>query len=285
MSKIVIMGDSCAGLAPAYAAQHNVRIIPLYLIIDGKTYRDGVDITSEEFYERLPKCTVLPTTSQASVGDFVAVYRELVAAGATDIVAVHISSGISGTISSALTAAKEVEGARIEVVDTQCASAAEIAVLNAAVNALERGLDMDGVVAAAKNAVALQRTIFTVDTLEYLYKGGRIGGAAALFGSLLQFKPLLHFVDGKITALERVRTTAKALPRMVEVMGEWLGKTTPLHAIVMQSACMDRANELSALIKRELNIVESEIVPLAPAIGAHAGNGTLGLTCCPASAF
>jgi DegV family protein with EDD domain len=285
MSKIAILGDSCAGMSQEYAAQHNVRIIPLYLVIDGKTYRDGVDITPEEFYERLPKCANVPTTSQPSVGDFVEVYRELAAAGATDIVSVHISSGISGTINSALTAAKEIEGVRIEVVDTQCASAAEIAVLQAAVNALERGADMDGVVAAAKTAVAQQRTIFTVETLEYLYKGGRIGGAAALLGSVLQFKPLLHFVDGKITALERVRTTAKALPRMVEVMGEWLGKAEPIHAIVMQAACMERAHDVSAMLKRELNIVEIEIVPLSPAIGAHAGNGTLGICCCPATAF
>jgi len=285
MSKTVVLADSCAGLSQEYAAQHHVRIMPLYLVIDGKTYRDGIDITSAEFYERLPKCTNLPTTSQPSVGDFVAVYRELIDAGATDIVSIHISSGISGTVNSALTALQEIEGARIEVIDTQCASAAEVAVIQAAVNAIDRGLDMDGVVAAARNAVALQRTVFTVDTLEYLYKGGRIGGAAALFGSLLQFKPLLYFVDGKITALERVRTAAKALPRMVEVIGEWLGKTEPLRVIVMQAACMERAEELSALIRRELNVADLETVALAPVIGAHVGNGTLGLCCCPVSAF
>jgi len=285
MSKIVVLADSCAGLSSEYAAQHGVHVIPLYIVIDGKTYRDGVDITPEEFYERLPKCSNMPTTSQPSVGDFVTTYRSLVDAGATDIISILLSSGISGTVGSALAAAKEIEGARIEIIDTECASAAQMAVIQATVNAVERGLDMNGVVAAAKDATARERTIFTVDTLEYLYKGGRIGGAAALFGSLLQFKPLLHFVDKKITALERVRTTAKALPRMVEVMSGWLGKTEPLHAIIMQAACMERANELSELLKKELNIVKVEIVPLSPVIGAHVGNGTLGLLCCPASAF
>lgn len=285
MGKIVVLTDSCSALPAAYAAQHQVHIIPLYLLVDGKTLRDGIDITSEEFYELLPKANPLPTTSQPSVGDFVEAFGALVAAGATEIIAVLMASGISGTVNSALQAAKEISGARIEIVDSLNAVAAEIAIVEATVNAIERGASMDEAVAAANNAVALQRTVFTVDTLEYLYKGGRIGGATALVGSLLQFKPLLHFVDGKITALERQRTSARAMRRLVELQCEWLGKTEPQRAIIMQAACPERAEELAALIKQEMNIAELLIVPLSPTIGAHAGNGTLGLMCCPMSAM
>jgi len=285
MGKIAVLTDSCSSLPADYVAQHNIHIIPLYLLVDGKTLRDGLDITSEEFYELLPKAKPLPTTSQPSVGDFVEAYGALVAAGATDIVSVHITSGISGTVNSAQLAAKEINGARIEIIDTQCVEAAEVAITEAAVAAVERGASMDEVIAAARRVVEQQRTVFTVDTLEYLYKGGRIGGGTALVGSLLQFKPLLHFVDGKITALERQRTTARAMRRLVELQCEWVGKTEPQRAVIMQAACPERAEELSALITQEMNIADVLIVPLSPVIGTHTGNGTLGLMCCPMSAM
>ncbi|NLG27849.1 MAG: DegV family protein [Chloroflexi bacterium] len=285
MGKIVVLTDSCAALPSEFVERHNVRVIPLYLMVDGKTYRDGVDMTPEAFYEMLPKTTALPTTSQPSVGDFVTAYRELVAAGATDIVSIQMAGGISGTVNSARTAAQEVTGARIEIVDTQCAVAIEYVVIEAVVRAIENGADMDTVLAICNRVLEQQRTVFLVDTLEYLYKGGRIGGATALVGSLLQFKPILHFVDGKITALERQRTTVRALHRLAELQVERFGKAEPLRAVLMQAACPERAQELDALLKQELNVAESTTVVLSPVIGAHAGPGTLGLCCCPIAAF
>lgn len=285
MSKIVVLTDSCASLPSEFVERHNVRVIPLYLMLDGKTYRDGVDLTPEAFYEMLPKTTALPTTSQPSVGDFVTVYRELAEAGATDIVSIHLTGGISGTVNAARTAAQEVSGVRIEVIDTRCAVAIEYLVTEAAVRAIENGAEMDAVLATCNRVIEQHRTVFLVDSLEYLYKGGRIGGATALVGSLLQFKPILHFVDDKITALERQRTTVRALHRLAELQVERFGKAEPLRAVLMQAACPERAQELDALLKQELNIAESTTVVLSPVIGSHTGPGTLGLCCCPTAAL
>jgi DegV family protein with EDD domain len=249
------------------------------------SYRDGVDITPEELYARLPTMTPLPTTSQPSVGDFAAVYGELVKQGASSIISVHLSSGISGTVNSALVAAEQFKGLPIEVVDTGCAAAVAALAVEGAAKALRAGASFEQALSIVRNVVAREKTLFTVDTLEYLYKGGRIGGAAALLGSLLQFKPLLYFVDGKIDVLERVRKSSRALARMVEIMQEWLGTEEPLRVVVMQADCHDRAEELAELVRQRLKVADLQVTILTPVLGVHCGNGTLGLFCCPVSAL
>jgi DegV family protein with EDD domain len=286
MSTIAIVSDSTASLSEAYVRAHGIHVVPLYLRIDDATYRDGVDISPSAFYERLPRCSVLPTTSQPSVGDFAAVYRQALAGGAAGIISVHLSSGISGTVNSARLAAEQLPDAAIEIVDTQCAAAAQQIVIEAVVAAVERGAGFAEACGVAQRAVAEQRTVFTVDTLEYLYKGGRIGGAAALFGSLLQFKPLLHFEEGKITALERVRKATRAVQRMVEIMEGWMPAGEPVRAVIMQAACPERAGALEGLLRASrIPIAEADIVPLSPVIGTHVGNGTLGICCLPMSVW
>lgn len=285
MAFTALVSDSTAGLSREFVEKHGIRVVPVYIRIDDVTYRDQVDITPEEFYERLPTCTPLPITSQPSAGDFATVYGELVDQGATGIICVLISSGISGTVSSAHAAAQGMEGVRIEIIDTQTASAAHMFCVEAGARALAGGAGFDEAVAVIRGAVGVQRIVFSVDTLEYLYKGGRIGGAAALLGSLLQFKPLLYLKEGKIDALERVRTSKRALRRMVELMGEWLGVEEPVHAVAIEAACKDRAQALLELAQAQMNVVNARINPLTPALGAHVGNGTVGLCCCPVSAL
>lgn len=282
MSFVALVSDSTACLHPSIVARHDIEIVPLYIKVGERTLRDGVDITPAEFYEQLPSCNPLPTTSQPSVGDFTGVYRALRDRGASGIVSVHLSAGISGTINSANLAAQQMEGFPIRVIDTRCCSAAHMLAVEAGAKAAAQGKDLDGVAAAVEQTIAAQHTVFGVDTLEYLYKGGRIGGAAALLGSLLQFKPLLTFTEGKIDALERVRKSSRALPRMAEVMAGW-SNDEPQRAVVIQAACMDRAEALAALLPEYLNVAATQIVPLTPVLGAHVGNGTLGLCCCPAS--
>jgi len=282
MSPVALVSDSTAGLHPSLIERYDIHIVPLYIKIGERTLRDGVDITPAEFYEQLPRCNPLPTTSQPSVGDFTEVYRALKDQGASGIVSVHLSAAISGTINSASLAAQALDGFPIRIIDTRCASAAHMLTVEAGIQALDQGADLDGIAAAMDRAVDAQRSVFTVDTLEYLYKGGRIGGAAALLGSLLQFKPLLTFKEGAIDALERVRKSSRALARLAEVMAGWMG-AEPVRAVVMQAACMDRAEALAAMLPEYLNVAETQIVPLTPVIGAHVGNGTLGLCCCPAS--
>ena len=285
MSFTALVTDSTAGLPKEFIQEYDVRVVPLYVKIGEASYRDGVDITAEELYARLPTMSPLPTTSQPSVGDFAAVYGELIRQGASSIISVHLSAGISGTVHSAQLAAKQFGNTPIEVVDTRCAAAVAALAIEGAAKALRSGASFTQALAIAHNVVERQRTLFTVDTLEYLYKGGRIGGAAALLGSLLQFKPLLYFKDGKIDALERVRTANRALMRMVEIMKEWMHPEEPLRIVIMHAACQARAEELADLVRQRLNVADLQIVILTPVLGVHCGNGTLGLFCCPMSAL
>ncbi|MHB1294266.1 MAG: DegV family protein [Anaerolineae bacterium] len=283
MGHTALVSDSTAVVPQEYIDDGTVHVVPLYMHMGENSLRDCVDITPAQFYERLPHSTVLPTTSQPSVGDFVDVYRRLAERGVTEIVSVHISAGISGTVNSARLAAEQVEGITIDIVDVRCASAAHRLTVDAARRALKAGGSLAEAAAAARGVVESQRTVFMVETLEYLYKGGRIGGAAALFGSLLQFKPLLHFRDGKIDGLERVRKSSRALERMADVMLSWVGNEEPMRVLLMEAACAERAEDLLRMLRTKLNVAEAQIVPLSPVIGAHVGNGTVGLCCCPIS--
>jgi len=283
MSFTALVSDSTAGLSQEFVEKHGIRVVPLYIEMDGKTYRDEVDITAAEFYERLPNCTILPITSQPSAGDFVTVYRDLVERGASAIISVHLSSGISGTVSSAHAAAEEMDGVPVEIIDTQTASVSHMLAVEAGARALASGARCEEAVAVIRGVIEVQKIVFTVDTLEYLRKGGRIGGAAALLGSLLQFKPLLYFKEGEIDALERVRTSSRALKRMVEVLGEWMGVEEPVSAVLVEAGCRDRAEALAKLVREGLNVADLRIEPLTPVLGTHVGNGTVGLSCCPVS--
>lgn len=282
MSAIAIVADSTASLPQEYVEKHDIHVIPLYLHMQGEMLRDGVDITPSEFYERLPQCDPVPTTSQPSAGDFIKLYRRLVDEGATGIVSVHISSPLSGTVNSARLAVEQLEGVPVEIVDTLSTVGGICLPVEAGVAARAAGADLQGIVAAMQAVVEAQKIIFAVDTLEYLYKGGRIGGAAALLGSMLQFKPILYLNEGKIEALERVRTSKKALLRILAVAQEWMG-SVPVRVITMGSACPDRVQELESELHKYLNVESVTSVPLSPAIGTHVGNGTVGLCCCPAS--
>ncbi|OGO06583.1 MAG: hypothetical protein A2Y73_04690 [Chloroflexi bacterium RBG_13_56_8] len=285
MSFTALVCDSTAALPQEFVEKHGVSVIPLYLKVGDVTYRDRVDISAEEFYQRLPSCNPLPTTSQPSAGDFVALYQDLVERGATGIISIHLSAGISGTINSATLAAAEIDSVPIEIVDTESTSVAVMFAVEAGVWALEAGATMEEALIPIRRVVEQQKLVFSVDTLEYLYKGGRIGGAAALVGSLLQFKPLLYFSEGKIDALERVRTSKRALVRMAELLADWMGSEEPVRVGVIEADCPDRGQALAELARQHMNVADLGIHTLTPVLGAHGGNGTVGLCCCPLSAF
>jgi DegV family protein with EDD domain len=278
---IALVTDSTAGLSPQFAQLHGIEVVPLYIRIGDETYRDGVDIMPDVFYERLPTLAHLPTTSQPSVGDFATVYRRVIERGASAILSIHLSSGLSGTVNSARLAAEQVDGTPVEIIDMASASAAHQIAVERAAEVLAEGADLASAAHAARAVADGQKTLFTVDTLEYLYKGGRIGGASALAGSILQIRPILFFRDGHIAALERVRKSARALQRMVDIMVDWLPAGEPVRAVLMEAACRERAEQLRGLLASRLQIAQTEVVPLSPVIGAHVGTGTLGICCCP----
>jgi DegV family protein with EDD domain len=284
MANIAIVVDSTAALDSDYIERHKISVVPLYVKMDDDTFKDGVDISAQEFYARLPSCRTLPTTSQPSAGDFQTVYAQLVEDGAEGIISVHLSSGLSGTVNSALLAKEQMPDVPIEVVDTRSVSAGHQLVIEGGINSLAAGANMEQAVAGMKALVEAHRIVFTVETLEYLYKGGRIGGAAALVGSLLQFKPLLAIQEGRVEALERVRTRKRALARMVAVMGEWMGDQE-VEALVMEAECPDVGAAVQEHLPRELNVKRARVCHLTPVIGTHGGPGTIGVCCVPSALY
>jgi DegV family protein with EDD domain len=274
---VAVVTDSTSYLPRDVVAARDIHEVSLY-VSDGGGQRRELDISDyARFYDDLREATDLPTTSQPSIGDFAAVYEPLVAAG-SDVVSVHISGGISGTVESARQAATEVAaqhpGRRIEVVDsTVSAGALGLVVLAAAARAEASG-DAAAVVAATEAAIAAMRFWFAVDTLEYLRRGGRIGAAQAWLGGALKIKPILT-LDGQITPIERVRTSRRAFERMVEYMRTRAADGA--DAWVVQHVQSPEVAE--RLIEQGHAIYGCEpafVSEVGPVIGAHVGPGLIG---------
>lgn len=282
MNKIAILTDSGAYVPGELLEQYDIHVIPLVVLWGKETLRDGVDITVEKFHERLQQDAVHPTTTQPNPDDFARMYAEL--AGDYDgIVAVLISSNLSGTYNSATTAAAEFDAVPVRIVDTRSTSMGEGFAVLAAARAAAAGKSIDEIAAAAEAAAAGSHVMFAVDTLEYLHKGGRIGGAARLLGTALSLKPLLHLEDGRVEALERVRTKQKAVNRMVELTSMQTNGQAVRLAVIHANA-PDEAEQLKQVAEVAFNCAETYTADLSPAIAVHAGPGTLGLVICPVEA-
>lgn len=276
MSKLAIVTDSTAYLPTKWIEQYNLRVIPLKVHWGDKTFLDGVDITPIEFYARLSRSTSLPTTSQPSIQDFVQLFESL-ADQADGIVAPLISSGISGTVASAQAAAQEFSRLPVEIVDTKVTSARLALVVLAAARAAAQGKSLQEVRQAADDVVQRLHVFFAVDTLEYLHRGGRIGGASRYLGTALSIKPILFFnSEGKIDALERVRTKDKALQRLI-ALAEEKADGRPLHLGVIHANAPQVAQEFRDLITHRLHCKEVFTLELSPVIGTHVGPGTIGV--------
>jgi DegV family protein with EDD domain len=213
---VQIVTDSTSDLPDDLAKKLGITVIPLTVFFGEQAFKDGVDLTKEEFFERLATGNVLPRTTQPTVGEFVEIYKPLVEAG-DEIVSVHVSGKLSGTINSAQSAALEFPDAKIEIVDSGLASLALALVAKAAAEAANGGASQADVVKVAKDTAGHIDLYFVLDTLEFLQKGGRIGKAQAVLGGLLSIKPVLKVVDGEIHPHEKVRTRAKALQRMRDI--------------------------------------------------------------------
>lgn len=280
MGSIALVTDSTAYLPPEVVAQYGITVVPLYVNFGDDSYRDDIDITPNEFYARLPIVNVMPSTSQPSRGDFAAVYRRLADAGATAILSVHISSLLSGTVSSALMACDDVTDVPIHVVDSLSTSMGLGFLVLEAARQAAAGRPAADIARALETVRDRIRILFVVDTLEFLHRGGRIGGAAALLGSMLNLKPLLTLRDGRIDAVERVRTKRRALNRMLEAMVTEFGRT-PVRAAVIQAAARDEAQDFLAQVRAQMDCRETMLTELSPVIGTHTGPGTIGLVILP----
>ena len=271
---IRIVTDSVADLAPALASANDIKVVAAYVIIGGETYADGVEITADDFYARLPGLSSLPTTSQPTIGDFQSVYQQLLDDG-HQVVSVHVSSKLSGTVNSAMQAKAALgDNAPIEIVDSQLASIPQgLAVINAAQWAREMS-DYQEVARRIRESLSQIHAYVLVDTLEYLQKGGRIGKAAAFLGGMLKVKPILTIRDGEVHPVERPRSTERARNRLAELVRELAPvrqinlcySTNQAHAIALQS-------ELSGLVSAD-NLFESRF---GPTLGTYVGPNALGV--------
>jgi len=278
MNPVAILTDSTSYLPETVRDQYRITVIPLSLIWEEKTYADGVDITPEDFYNRLESSTSLPSTSQPSVAAFEAAFQDLLDQG-RDILAILISSGISGTVHSAQQAKKLLDTDRIRVVDSKTAGMAAGLHIIAAARAAEAG---ESLAACAKTALfAQQQTdiVFAVDTLDYLHKGGRIGGAKRLLGSMLNIKPILEMRDGRIEPVDQVRTHKRALHRMIELTRDRSAEEEPLRMAIMHSNVPDQAKQLQETVEQFFSPEEIFLSGLSPVIGTHVGPGTLAIAC------
>jgi DegV family protein with EDD domain len=271
-----IVLDSTADLPDAADRFPNWRVVPLYVRFGDESLRDGVDIDAEEFYERLRGSSDFPTTSQPTPGDFLACYREL---GAFErILSLHVSAKVSGTFGSAEAAAAQLGDGRVQAIDTETASAS-IAMLALAIQRrLDRGTSDEEVDALVERYRRERGLLFTVDTLEFLARGGRIGKAAAFAGTLLHVKPILSIEDGEVEPIKRVRGERKAFAELAEAL-ETETRDEPAYRLgVAHAAAPERAAELEGLVRERRPHAELElVVALGAVIGAHAGPGTLAL--------
>jgi DegV family protein with EDD domain len=280
MADVAVVTDTTHYLPRATVAELGVGEVSLYVNAGASQEREADIVDLGAFYDGLRAAATLPTTSQPSIGDFLAVYEPLVAAG-RDVVSIHISGGISGTVEAARQAAAEVgsSGGRIEVIDSKLACGALGMVVLAASAVARAGGDVDAVAARAREAIDATRLWFAVDTLEYLQRGGRIGPAQAWLGGALKIKPILTF-DGEISPVERVRTSGRAFERMVDYLRKrhddgadgWVVQHIQAH------------EQAERLVERGREIFGSEPVwvsEVGPVIGAHVGPGLLGAGGCP----
>jgi DegV family protein with EDD domain len=277
--KVALVTDSTSDLPPRLAADREIAVVPLTVSIDGTDHLDGVDIQTAEFYRRLTASRGVATTSQPSPGRFAETYERLLADHEA-VLSLHLSSDMSGTVASATQAANEVAPERITVVDTRFVSVALGLITLAAAEALDQGASATEAWQRVRPLAGEMRVYVVVGTLEYLRRGGRIGRAGALVGSMLQIKPVITVSEGQVAPLERVRTAQKALARVIELAR---GNGERLCAAVVHGANPGPAQTLAAAIEAQCESLL--FTPMGPVVGAHAGPDLAGVCRYPAELF
>ncbi len=271
-----IVLDSTADFPEAPERFPNWRVVPLYVRFGDESFKDYEELGPLEFYERLRTAPELPTTSQPTPGDFLAAYEGL--SGYERIVSLHISAKLSGTVQSARTAADQLEGARVRVYDSQTASAATAMLGLAVQRRLDRGTTDEEIAALVERYPREAGLLFTVDTLEYLRKGGRIGRAAALAGNLLHVKPILSIQDGEVLPIKRVRGNHKAFLEFEETFEATTSLDDEhLRVGIAHAAAPERLRALTELVEHvRPNATIDAATTLGAVVGSHAGPGTVG---------
>jgi DegV family protein with EDD domain len=274
---IKIVTDSTAYLPEEIVRQHDICVVPLYVHFGTEAFREGVELSNEEFYRRLKEAPELPTTSQPSAGEFHEVFAPLIDAG-HEIITLTISSKLSGTWNSAMAAKEMLPDAPISVVDSLSTSVGLHLMVDAAIEAAAAGATRQEIVDQIERAKQEMQLFFVVDTLEYLARGGRIGNAKAFLGTILKVKPILVLQDGAIEPLEQVRSKSKATARMLDLVEEYVGGNGRTSKVAVTHALVPKDAELigQELVGR-LGCGQPLMGELGPVIGTHTGPGMVGI--------
>lgn len=279
MSKpVAIVTDSTAYLPQDLLNQYNITVLPLEVIWGEETLKDGVDIQPAEFYERLKTAKTMPSTSQVTIPYMKEAFETLLAKD-FDVIGMFISEALSGTINSAKQGKAALKSGqdRVRIFNSkQTAMSLGFQVL-AAARAAEDGANIEDCLAIAEKARENTGVYFAVDTLEFLHRGGRIGGAKRLLGTAMKLKPVLSVQDGLVVSVESVRTSRKAQKRVLEIIKEEIGDRAPVRVAALQANAEAEAKTLLKLAQEEMDVVETIESQVSPVIGTHVGPGTVGL--------
>ncbi|MCW5876597.1 MAG: DegV family protein [Anaerolineales bacterium] len=276
MAKIAIVTDSTTYLPKELSKGHEIHVVPALIIWGDEELYDGVDIQPKEFYERLAASSKSPTTSQPTPAAFKEKFEELAAKGYKDILGIFVSAAFSGTIASAVQGKEMAKGVNVEIVDGRSASMGTGWPLLQAAKAAKAGKSLTECAKVAEAARDNTGVLLMVDTLEFLHRGGRIGGAQRFLGTALNMKPILEVIEGKLQPVERVRTKGKALKRLVELVEDRIAGRSPVRIAVLHANAREDAEALLAEAKERFGPVEATITDVSPAVGTHTGPGTLG---------
>lgn len=277
MTQIAIVTDSTAYLSEEVREAHNISVIPLSVVFGGDAYREEIDISKNEFLDKMKHTEDLPTTSQPPIGEFITLFEEL-GKDYEAVITIHLSSGISGTYQTACAAAEQVrENVEVYCFDSEISCMPQGFYAIRAAEMSEAGHTVDEILDVLNDMKKRTKAYFVVDNLNHLHRGGRLNGAQAIVGSLLQIKPVLHFEDTKIVPFEKVRTTKKAIARIYDIFAEDIKNSTSVQATVIHSNRAEKAEQMKKELSEahpQADIVVSEF---GPVIATHLGEGALAL--------
>ena len=277
-----IVTDCAAELTNEEAEALDVQVAPLFIQFpEGEI--ESNKLSPDDFYQRLKNMAPrIPTTAQPSAGIFANIYRKLVESG-EEVISIHISSGLSGTIESARLGATQLGGKFVDMVDSFTLSGGERFQVLAAALAARAGRSKEFILERIVKIRDMTEVIFTLETLEYLRRGGRIGRVQALAGSLLHIKPIIHVdkADGKYSTIGKERTIPKALEAITKHVVKIYGNTTPLWVSVLHGQFVEQANQLSDMVREKMNVGKLEVLRISPVLGVHTGPGVVGLAVVP----
>jgi DegV family protein with EDD domain len=276
MSKVAIVTDSTAYLPQPLVDQYHITVSPQILIWDQETFLDGVDIKPIEFYQRLKTAKVMPSSSQVAIPTFKAIFGNLLDQGYA-ILAIFLSAKLSGTIDSAVQAREDFPQAPIEIVDSLTTGLEMGFHVLAAARAADRGASLADCTALAEEAKKHTHIYITVETLEFLHRGGRIGGGKRFLGTALNIKPILDIREGLLEPVGQVRTRSKALTRLIELVEESVTGKQPVRLACMHANAESEARAVLNQAEARIHPVETILGDVSPVIGTHAGPGTIGL--------